>query len=172
MKEKGEKKFKQSYLKAPVEPFVLLMGLFQQQDYRVSQFPGYYYFLFFFCTENKKGRSKKYCINPHYFPLLRVSVQLHLHQKWWIFFWNYFFFLNTFKRSLLSTTCWFQCHLNGMYQNGKHQIGHIHGWQHTNLLKVHEQFLSFSVSNFHYYYCSDLAKTQVVHFISVNPVSQ
>lgn len=112
MKEKGEKKFKQSYLKAPVEPFVLLMGLFQQQDYRVSQFPGYYYFLFFFCTENKKGRSKKYCINPHYFPLLRVSVQLHLHQKWWIFFWNYFFFLNTFKRSLLSTTCWFQCHLN------------------------------------------------------------
>lgn len=98
MKEKGEKKFKQSYLKAPVEPFVLLMGLFQQQDYRVSQFPGYYYFLFFFCTENKKGRSKKYCINPHYFPLLRVSVQLHLHQKWWIFFWNYFFFFKHLQK--------------------------------------------------------------------------
>lgn len=55
MKEKGEKKFKQSYLKAPVEPFVLLMGLFQQQDYRVSQFPGYYYFLF---LHRKQERQK------------------------------------------------------------------------------------------------------------------
>ena len=58
MKEKGEKKFKQSYLKAPVEPFVLLMGLFQQQDYRVSQFPGYYYFLFFFAQKTRRAEVK------------------------------------------------------------------------------------------------------------------